>query len=51
MQDLPALHPTVCTAFDGLMQGALAAHNPDLRLSTQCTRQDHRIQFDWQIDG
>lgn len=51
MEDLPTLHPTVCTAFEGLMQGALAAHNPDLKLSTRCTREGHQIHFDYHIDG
>jgi hypothetical protein len=51
MEDLATLHPAVCTAFDGLMQGALAAHNPHLKLSTACRRHEGRIQFDWRIDG
>lgn len=50
MQDLPAMHPAVCTAFDGLMQGALAAHDHRRALRTEIIRTGPTLQFDWLIE-
>lgn len=49
MDDLPHLHPAVAASFDGLLQGALAAHNHRLSLRTTTGRDAHGTFFDWLI--
>jgi len=49
MDDLPQLHPSVAESFDGLMQGALAAHNHRLSLKTSCMQTAGGTLFDWLI--
>lgn len=49
MDDLPRLHPAVATSFDGLLQGAMAAHNHRLRLKTVCAQSAQGTHFDWLI--
>jgi hypothetical protein len=49
MDDLPDLHPAVAPSFDGLLQGALAAHNHRLSLRTRCTQDLNGTVFNWLI--
>lgn len=49
MDDLPRLNPAVALSFDGLMQGAMAAHHHRLRLQTSCSQGPRGTIFDWLI--
>ena len=49
MDDVPSLHPSVALAFDGLLQGALAAHNHRLSLHSHIRRQAQGTCFEWRI--
>jgi hypothetical protein len=49
MDDLAQPHPSIATAFNGLMEGALAAHNHRLSLQTTVVRNQGRFEFEWLI--
>lgn len=49
MDDLPLLHPAVAPSFDGLMQGALAAHHPRMKLTTTTEQGPQGTVFEWLI--
>jgi len=49
MDDLAQPHPGIATAFNGLLEGALAAHNHRLTLHTNVHRDQGRFVFEWLI--
>jgi hypothetical protein len=49
MDDLAQPHPSIATAFNGLLEGALAAHNHRLTLHTTVIRNHGRFEFEWRI--
>jgi len=49
MDDLAQPHPGIATAFNGLIEGALAAHNHRLTLHTSVHRNQGRFEFEWLI--
>ena len=49
MDDLERPHQAIAQAWNGLIQGALAAHNHRLTLQTDITRTHDRFQFTWTI--
>lgn len=49
MSDVRSLHPAVASSFDGLIQGALAAHNHRLSLRTVIERSDQGCSFEWHL--
>ena len=49
MDDLAQPHPGIATAFNGLLEGALAAHNHRLTLHTSVHRNQGRFEFEWLI--
>jgi hypothetical protein len=49
MDDLEQPHPSIATAFNGLLEGALAAHNHRLSLQTIVHRHQGRFEFEWLI--
>ncbi len=49
MDDLAQPHPSIATAFNGLLEGALAAHNHRLSLHTTVIRNQGRFEFEWLI--
>jgi hypothetical protein len=49
MEDLAQPHPGIATAFNGLLEGALAAHNHRLTLHTSVHRNQGRFEFEWLI--
>jgi hypothetical protein len=49
MDDLAQPHPSIATAFNGLLEGALSAHNHRLTLHTSVHRNQGRFEFEWLI--
>jgi hypothetical protein len=49
MDDLERPHLAIAHAWNGLMQGALAAHNHRLMLHTQIVRVHEQFHFTWTI--
>lgn len=49
MDDLDAPHPGIGRAYNGLLEGALAAHNHRLSLQTEVTLSAGGFEFNWTI--
>ena len=49
MDDLPSPHPAIARAYNGLLEGALAAHNHRLALQTEVSQTQGRFRFAWTI--
>jgi hypothetical protein len=49
MEDLPGAHLAVAQAYNGLMEGALAAHHHRLALHTDIHQHEGQFNFEWTI--